>query len=131
MSQMLALLNEMRNRPLAIYVGTTSLSRLADFLGGYAHAIYRLLPREKDTFLSEFRDWIYRRFQTNENISWEALILRHSADEEDAVRRFWVLLDDYLQERGSQNPAATGLCQANGIGSADLSIKQPGSANRR
>jgi hypothetical protein len=90
-----------------MYVGTTSLSKFADFLRGYEHAVYRLLPSEEDPFLGEFRDWIYQRFQTIENIKWETVILRHSADEEDAVNRFWALLDEFTQKRGGQDGSST------------------------
>ncbi len=126
MSEMLALLNEMRTRRLAMYVGTTSLTRLADFLRGYAHALYRLRPHEKDTFLSEFRDWIYQRFQTTENISWEDLVLRHSANEEDAVKRFWELLDEFVQQRGVQD-AASATATAIPAGCATLGSKSAAS----
>jgi hypothetical protein len=107
MSHILAFLNEKRTRRLGMYVGATSLSKFADFLRGYEHAVYRLLPAEADPFLGEFRDWIYQRFQTNENINWEAVILRHSADEADAVKRFWELLDEFVQKRGSQDGVST------------------------
>lgn len=99
MSQMLALLNEVRSHRLAMYIGTVSLGKFADFLRGYEHAVYRLMPLEKDVFLAEFSDWIYRRFQMTENISWERLILKHSADEADAVNRFWEFLDEFLEQQ--------------------------------
>jgi hypothetical protein len=107
MSHMLAFLNEKRTRRTGMYVGTASLSKFADFLRGYEHAVYRLKPDEADPFLGEFRDWIYHRFQTNENIKWETVILRHSADEEDAVNRFWKLLDEFVQKRGGQEASST------------------------
>lgn len=107
MSHILAFLNEKRTRRLPMFVGTSSLSKFADFLRGYEHAIYRLLPGEADPLLGEFRDWIYQRFQTNENTSWETIILRHSADEADAVKRFWELLDEFVQKRGGQDGFST------------------------
>ena len=99
MSHLLALLNEMRSRRVAMYVGSTSLSKLADFLRGYEHALYHLLPSEKDPLLANFRDWIYQRFQTTEKMSWEGTILRHSTNEAEAVQHFWDLLDEYLAQR--------------------------------
>ena len=107
MSHMLAFLNEKRTRRLGMFVGASSLSKFADFLRGYEHAVYRLLPDEPDPFLGEFRDWICKRFQTNENIKWETVILRHSLDEEDAVKRFWELLDEFVQRRGGQDASST------------------------
>src|SRR5205807_2355953 len=99
MSYILELLSEIRTRSLAIYVGETSLTRLADFLRGYEHAVYRLRPGEPDSLLAEFREWIYRRFKNTENITWEALIVRHSVNEAEAVKRFWLLLDEYLLQK--------------------------------
>jgi hypothetical protein len=98
-SQLLNLLNEMRRRPLAIYIGVTSLTKLADFLRGCEHAIAWLQPQEQDGFLADFREWIYQRFNTKANLSWESVILQHSSSDADAVRQFWVLLDEYLQQR--------------------------------
>lgn len=103
MSHLLALLQELRGQRLAMYVGATSLTKFADFLRGYDLAVRRLRPHEADPFLAEFRDWIYRRFQTTENATWEAVILRHSADEAEAVKRFWELLDEFLQQTGSRD----------------------------
>jgi len=97
-SYMLDLLNEMRRRPIAIYVGRTSLSKLSDFLHGYDYAVWRLGVSEKDSLLEEFRDWIQHRFGTTKK-SWEELIRLDSTTEEGAVKRFWELLDEFLQQR--------------------------------
>jgi hypothetical protein len=91
------MLNEMRGRPLAIYVGKCSLTLLAAFLRGYEHAVATFLAEGPDEFLTGFRDWVHKRFQTTVH-SWEHTILLQSADEADAVRRFWELLDEYLKE---------------------------------
>jgi hypothetical protein len=107
MSPILDVLIEMRSRNLGMYVGSTSLTKLGFFLLGYEHAVYRLRPGEPDKFLGGFRDWIYQRFHTTENISWEEVILRHSSSEADAVERFWNLLDEYVAVRHRAVPAAT------------------------
>src|SRR5436309_13622057 len=96
MSPILDLLSEMKPRPLAIYLGRVSILKLADYLRGYEHAVGNF-GKGKDHFLADFRDWIHRRFQTTKQ-SWEEAILLHSADEADAVERFWQLLDEYLLE---------------------------------
>ncbi len=107
MSHLLALLNEIRNRRLAMYVGATSLTKLADYLRGYDEAVTRLRPEEADRFLADFRDWIYGRFHATANISWEKVILQHSGTEADAVQQFWALLDEFLQQRGGHSKAAS------------------------
>ena len=98
MSAFLAILDEMRGRPVAIYIGSTSLTKLADFLRGCEHALQsRIDPN--DTFLGEFGDWVHQRFNTKLNEAWEKVILKHSADDADAVDRFWHLVDEFLRER--------------------------------
>ena len=118
---MLALLNEIRDHRVARYVGATSLTKLADYLRGFSNAVTRLRPQEPDTLLAGFRDWVYQRFQTTANLSWEAVILQHSATEADAVQRFWTLLDEYLQQRVQRENgvAASGLAVENAPACAD------------
>jgi hypothetical protein len=104
MSDVLTLLKEMRGR-LGMYLGSTSLSRLAAFLRGYEHA--EKLAGKEDAFLGEFRDWILQRFHTTQH-AWEDAILHHSADEQDAVNRFWSLLDEYVNARVERPRQADG-----------------------
>jgi hypothetical protein len=111
MSHVVPLLHEMRGR-LGMYLGTTSLTKLAAFLRGYDYAAEKLGAGRADPFLSGFRDWVHGRFQTTAH-SWEETILLHSKDEVDAVRRFWELLDEYLEEH-KDTPASQGTTTANG-----------------
>jgi hypothetical protein len=125
MSHLLALLNDIRAHRVALYVGETSLSKLADFLRGCEYAIDRLLPHEQDHFLADFRGWIYQRFGTTENVSWEKIILRHSPDETEAVKRFWELLDEYLRQRKKpEGPSAKAAVPAPD-GPADSAAPSP------
>jgi hypothetical protein len=96
MAYMLSLLSEMRGR-LGMYVGETSITKLAAFLRGYDYAVTKLVPGEGERFLPEFRDWIHQRFQSAHQ-SWEETILQQSTDEVDAVKNFWALLDEFLKE---------------------------------
>lgn len=96
MSPMLSLLKEMRGR-LGMYLGVSSLVRLAAFLRGYDLALHNFDRGTPDNFLPVFRDWIHQRFQSSQR-SWEETILLHSADEADALKRFWELLDEFVQE---------------------------------
>jgi len=104
MSHTLCALNDMRGR-LGMYLGTTSLTKLAAFLRGFDYAVEKLRVEDADRFLVEFREWIHQRFQTTRH-SWEETILLHSTDEADAVKRFWELLDEFLKERQD------GLCSS-------------------
>jgi hypothetical protein len=93
---MFCLLDEMRGR-LGMFLGTTSLTKLAAFLRGYDYALEKC-GGGSDPFLGGFRDWIQRRYQATSR-SWENVILDHSADEVDGVRLFWELLDEFRQNR--------------------------------
>jgi len=104
MSHMISLLQDMRQRPLAVYVGQVSILKLADFLRGYEYALIKTKTAAEPLFLTGFRDWIQQRFHTSEK-SWEAVILQHSASEADAVKRFWELIDEYLKRPVSHDPA--------------------------
>ncbi len=101
MSPILALLNDMRGR-LGMYIGLPSLTRLAAFLRGYDYALYKLGVGEEDPFLVKFRDWVHRHYQTTSE-SWEETILQQSADEADAVKHFWELLDKFLEETDAKH----------------------------
>jgi len=96
MAHLLCLLDDMRGR-LGMFLGSTSLTKLAAFLRGYDYALEKC-GGGSDPFLGAFRDWIQRRYQTMSR-SWENVILDHSSDEVDAVRLFWELLDEFRQTR--------------------------------
>jgi hypothetical protein len=102
MAHILPLLMEMRGR-LGMYLGTTSITKLAAFLRGYDYAIEKQGLGKGDPLLEEFRDWVHRRFQTTA-YSWEETILRQSKNEEDAVERFWGLLTEFLEQRQQTEP---------------------------
>ncbi len=94
MSPIQAVLNEMRPRPLAIYLGEKSISKLAAYLRGYEHAVDHLRGG-RDHFLLHFGEWIEVRLQDRIH-GWENAILLKSKDEADAVDNFWRLLDEFL-----------------------------------
>lgn len=125
MSHVLSVLNEMRGR-LGMYLGSTSIVKLGAFLRGYDYAAERLGPGKADPFLPEFREWVHRRFQGTER-SWEETILRQSANEAEAVERFWSLLDEFLAERKGL-AACPGPAGANGPAGASVAQRtlEPG-----
>jgi hypothetical protein len=114
MSPLLTLLNEIREQPVAMYVGSASLLKFADFLRGFDHAIEKL-GHQPDHFLEKFRDWVQAKFNTSTE-GWEHLILRHSSNEVEAIKRFWDLLDEYLQETGFQGADSHPIPVAKGSG---------------
>jgi len=80
MSPMLALLNQMRER-LGMYLGKSSVIRLAAFLRGYEHAREELASNSTDHFLADLRDWLHHHYQTTQH-SWEELLLQFSDNNE-------------------------------------------------
>jgi hypothetical protein len=99
MPYILDLLKEMRRRPLAIYLGEVSLTKLAFFLRGYEHAVMTLDQKAEERFLSAFGDWVRQRFHgQNINQSWENVILFQCINETEAVQLFWKLVDEFVAE---------------------------------
>jgi hypothetical protein len=106
MSPVLSLLKEMRGR-LGMYLGTPSIIRLAAFLRGYELAIEKLGDGSRDPLLPAFRHWIHQRFQSSQH-SWEETILLHSSNEDDALKRFWGLFDEFTRESQPETMTAEG-----------------------
>jgi hypothetical protein len=102
MSPIVSLLNEMRGR-LGMFVGSTSLTKLAAFLRGYEHALHIRGGQGTDHFLEQFRDWVQLRFGDASN-SWEDVILARAKDEQAAVGLFWRLLDEYFDTQNASSP---------------------------
>src|SRR5436309_1350542 len=107
MSPILAVLNEMRPRPLAIFVGEKSLTKLAMFLYGYEQAVENLTGVH-DRILVDFREWLEVRLQDRVH-GLENSILLKSKDEADAVDRFWNLLDEFLATHREYAAESSGL----------------------
>ena len=83
---------------MALYVGSNSLPKLAAFLRGYEHALRKFGIATDDHFLRHFQEWITKYFSVSISKSWEDIISFHSADDSEAMERFWELLDKYLAE---------------------------------
>ncbi len=91
MSHISALLHEMRGR-LGMYLGTTSITKLAAYLRGYDDALERLGASEE--FLTAFGDWVQNRYSTTK-LSWEDAILAQCGNGEvEAIAKFWELVDE-------------------------------------
>jgi hypothetical protein len=123
MSTIVALLQEMRGR-LGMYLGSSSLTKLAAFLRGYDLATERGGRQSPDPFLPAFRDWIHHRFGSAER-SWEETIQQHSADESAAVKRFWELFDEYLLESSSRSASKLGAATFAPVGPQALTTNGP------
>jgi hypothetical protein len=106
---MLSLLTEMRHRPIGIWVGEKSLTKLVHFLHGFSFALSRI--GLDDSLLADFGEWIRRRYPTKLSIGWWTLICQNSTDEDQAVDRFFELLDEFVAGRQEYVPEPL-ICRA-------------------
>lgn len=117
MSPVLAFLKELRPRPIGMYIGEKSITKLAMYLYGYEQAVENLTGI-RDDFLFHFREWLEIRLQDRVHGLENSIFLK-SKDEADAVDHFWRLLDEFLAthpEHSAQPSTAAALgSAANGI----------------
>ena len=91
---MTELLDEIRPK-VPMFVGTHSLTKLADFIRGYSFACYEQWPEYEREFLSEFQRWVEKRFDVKISQSWANIILFQTLSESSALDLFWKLLDEF------------------------------------
>ena len=91
----------MRRRP-ALYFGAPSLVRLQAYLLGYQAglgSIGKSLDREAE--FHYFHDWVAKKLGYSSSTSgWCNMILEKSASDEEALHRFFALLDEFKLEHG-------------------------------
>jgi len=99
------ILQKVKNKP-NVYLGSPSILCLQAFLSGYNVAQYQL-GRESlnapDCF-DGFQEWIQEKFKIESDQSWAKVILFYSADERDALERFFELFDEFLKRNPSRAP---------------------------
>ena len=96
------MLQEIKKRP-GMYLGKRSITRLRSFLDGYMGAREDLgLPRtEQEKEFNEFQEWIQQRFNITSSHGWDSIILFYSADERDALDKFFELFEKF---RNGESP---------------------------
>ena len=90
------MLESVKQRP-GMYLGICSITRLRSFLDGYMGARQDLgLPvtKEESEFY-KFQDWIQERFDIKSYYGWNDIILLNSADEKDALNKFFELFEKF------------------------------------
>jgi hypothetical protein len=97
MSFMVEQLQFMRVR-VPMYVGSNSLYKLAAFLRGYKYAAEKF-GGEVDDFLPGFQDWIRKRYAVTISKAWEDIISFYTSGDDEAMKLFWELFDEYLAEK--------------------------------
>ena len=94
---LLDLLQRIKQRP-GMYLGKCSITRLRAFIDGYGMARAELgLPRSpQEQDLNGFQEWIQERYKITSTHGWDSIILFFSADERDALDKFFKLLEEFL-----------------------------------
>ncbi|HEY9848000.1 MAG TPA: hypothetical protein V6D28_00970 [Leptolyngbyaceae cyanobacterium] len=90
------MLQEIKKRP-GIFLGRSSITRLRSFLDGYMGAREDLgLPQtSQEREFNGFQDWIQERFNITSSHGWDSIILFYSADERDALDKFFELFEKF------------------------------------
>lgn len=96
----LELLSKIREKP-GMYLGEESITRLDSFLGGYVYANFENGQNMRDEWIEGFQSFVDERYQNKMTIGWCNVILRHEKDEVAAFKRFFQLLDEYLEQKKS------------------------------
>ena len=98
MDNLSELLKQIKNKP-SVYLGKASISCLQAFLSGYNVAQYQLgVPLKEESALDGFQEWIQERYKITSTDGWDSIILFFSADEKDALDKFFKLLEEFLNQ---------------------------------
>jgi hypothetical protein len=99
MTDFLEVVGRIAARP-AMYVGTTSLSRVANFLDGYSHAMWDLgrSPNPLDGWMR----WVELRFGIcHPGWSWTRILAHCFGTDDAAIRALPALFKEFFSERQS------------------------------
>ena len=94
------ILELVRRRP-PMYLDERSISRLRSFLVGYQCGLgsHGLTFRADRPDFHSFHDWVAQRLGfSSSTAGWCNMILKKSTDEQDALDRFFILLDEFRKE---------------------------------
>ncbi|MCV3212370.1 hypothetical protein OGM63_02295 [Plectonema radiosum NIES-515] len=96
------LLKDIKKRP-AMYLGTTSITRLDMALRGYkvARTEVGLAATEEEIQFEGFQKWVQEKYEIKSNQSWAKIILFFSMDEHEALERFFELFEEYQNRNKS------------------------------
>lgn len=86
------LLAEIKKRPV-MYLGKPSIHHLRCYLDGWAHRNPNGIS-DTNTF-AEFASWIEKKYKVESTQGWAKIIEFWSTDEIDALKQFFVLLDEF------------------------------------
>lgn len=96
MDSIVELIKSIRQKP-ELYVGKQSLSLIQAYIYGWVNRDEENIVDSE--YLGEFQDWIQAKYNITSTQSWASIILFFSIDERDALNRFFLLFDEFLNER--------------------------------
>lgn len=94
-------LTTMKDRP-GMYLGKKSLSLLGAYITGYLDCQYES-DREFVSTFPEFNDFIHEYYNISTCQDWVKIIIFHFSTDEDAVDRFYKLLDMFMDKKNLKN----------------------------
>jgi hypothetical protein len=95
-------IEKIKKRP-GMYLGTNSITNLDMVLRGYslARRDIGLAPTEQERDFVGFQSWIQEKYGFKSNQSWAKIILFESMDEQEALKKFFELFEEYSKQNKS------------------------------
>ena len=110
------LLESIRQRPGLYFGDSPPLTALCYFIQGYEEG-----TKDRSTLPSDFSGWVAYRTGASRVHNWLGMLLSVSADETEAFRRFFDLLDEYKNRKARVIARVAGHGKTRGvIGAVDL-----------
>lgn len=98
MNSIRELVLKIKERP-AMYLGCNSISCLKAFIDGW---YFRDMETVSDVhIMGNFHDWIEERLIKAGTQGWHRIILFYSQDECDALKTFFKLFDEFLEDEAN------------------------------
>lgn len=93
------LLENIKKRP-KMYLGSSSITRLHMLLIGYNIGINEGgSDKIKEEFkFQDFQKWIQKKYDVLSSKSWATIILENSANESDALNKFFELFEEFIND---------------------------------
>lgn len=95
------LIDKIKERPL-MYIWDKKLTSLSIYIAGYQWCLAeKEIKEEEMSNLNMFHDWIANEYGYSESTSWWlSMILENSKNEEDALNKFFILMEKFQNKKG-------------------------------
>jgi hypothetical protein len=91
------LINTIRSQK-GLLIGRRSAETLQAFLSGFAYARSGPAGNADYQFLSDFTDWVQKRYHVKSCQSWAQIIAFYCNEESEELPLFWKLYDQFLEK---------------------------------